>query len=128
LTFFVEIRANSWIKPLPLTFQYQVSAVPDGRACGPPLCGGTPPATPPSKTIAHRQYALFPAVRPDQRGVCPPITRSDSLNGGSDERPGVVDISYDWSATVGNYRLPAFSPNFGSPDSWSEDPRLSRCR
>jgi len=57
-----------------------------GRAFGPPLCGGTPPATPPSKTSAHRHWVVFSAVRPDQRGGCQPNTQSDNLNGGGVER------------------------------------------
>ena len=46
----------------------------DGRAYGPPLCGGTPPATPPSKTIAHPPYAFIPAVRLIQAGGSQPIS------------------------------------------------------
>ncbi len=57
----------------------------DGRACGPLLCGGTPPATPPSKTSAHRLYVVIPAVRLIQRGGGQPNTQSDNLNGGGDE-------------------------------------------
>ncbi len=57
-----------------------------GRAFGPPLCRGCAPATPPSKTIAHRPCVLIPAVPLQQRGCRQPNTQSDCLNGGSDKR------------------------------------------
>ena len=56
-----------------------------GRAFGPPLCRGCAPATPPSKTIAHRPCVLIPAVPLHQRGCRQPNTQSDSLNGGRDK-------------------------------------------
>ena len=56
-----------------------------GRACGPPLCGGTPSATPPSKTTPQRPFVLIPAVRLNQHGGCQPNVQSDRLNGGEDE-------------------------------------------
>ena len=34
-----------------------------GRAFGPPLYGGTPPATPPSKNTPPERYAVFAACR-----------------------------------------------------------------
>ncbi len=56
-----------------------------GRAFGPPLCRGCAPATPPSKTIAHRPCVRIPAVPLQQRGCRKPNTQSDSQNGGSDK-------------------------------------------
>ena len=56
-----------------------------GRAFGPPLCRGSAPATPPSKTIAHQRYAFFQPVRLHQRNCCQPTAPLDSLNGGEDE-------------------------------------------
>ncbi len=50
----------------------------------PPLCRGCAPATPPSKTIAHRPCLRIPTVPPHQPG-CQPNTQSDSLNGGRDK-------------------------------------------
>ena len=57
-----------------------------GRAFGPPLCGGIPPATPPSKTIAHQPYAVIPAVWLKQRACCQPSCVKKSLNGGKNDR------------------------------------------
>ena len=57
-----------------------------GRAFGPPLCRGCAPATPPSKTIAHRRYASVPAAPLCQRDACQPTTISASLHGGENER------------------------------------------
>ncbi len=56
-----------------------------GRAFGPPLCRGCAPATPPSKTIAHRPCVLIPAMRLQQPGCRQPNTQSDCLNGDSDK-------------------------------------------
>ena len=57
-----------------------------GRAFGPPLCRGCAPATPPSKTIAHRRYASVPAALLCQRDACQPKTISASLHGGKHKR------------------------------------------
>ena len=38
----------------------------------------------------------------------------------------VVDTSKCWPTNVAIYNMPAFSANFGSPDSWREDRCLSR--
>ena len=48
----------------------------DGRAYGPPLCGGTPPATPPSKALAAHQsrrgasVCVISPLTPRQRRTC----------------------------------------------------------
>jgi len=55
------------------------TTVRDGRACGPPLCGGTPPATPPwcspsaACGVDATLYRLRPnAPPPNQRTPRPP--------------------------------------------------------
>ena len=40
----------------------------------------------------------------------------------------VVDTANGWSTKVGIYSMPAFSSNFGSPNSWRADHRASRSR
>ncbi len=84
-------------------------------ALRPSLVRGTPPATPPSKTIAHRQHALFPAVWLNQRGVRQPNTPSDSLHSGSDERLAVVNTPNDRSKKVAFYRYPHPPPHLPPP-------------
>ena len=54
-------------------------------AFGPPLCRGCAPATPPPKPSLTHRFAVFPALRLNQRGGSQPHTQSDSLNGGKDE-------------------------------------------
>ena len=71
----------------------------DGRAYGPPLCGGTPPATPPSKTIAHQPYAVIPTVRLIQAGGGQPNTQKNSPNGGGDEELAKTGTVYGSIAT-----------------------------
>ena len=71
-----------------------------GRAFGPPLCRGSAPATPPSKTIAHQRYAFFQPVRLHQRAGCQPTAQSDSLNGGDDERLVRTRTVYDLKDTL----------------------------
>ena len=76
------------------------SCIMGGRAFGPPLCRGCAPATPPSKTIAHRPCVLIPAVRLQQRGCRQPNTQSDSLNGGSDKGLVKTDNVYGLVVTA----------------------------
>ena len=54
-----------------------------GRAFGPPLCRGCAPATPPSKTIAHRPCLRIPAVPPRQPVCRQTNAHSDRLGGGN---------------------------------------------
>ncbi len=72
-----------------------------GRAFGPPLCRGCAPATPPSKTIAHRPCLRIPAVTLHQPGRRQPNRQSDSLNGGSDK--GLVKTGTVYGLAVSKY-------------------------
>ena len=65
----------------------------DGRAYGPPLCGGSAPATPPSKTPPHRPFVFIPAAAP-----------SDLLRGPS--RPFVVNGAGPPSTQAGSPSTP----------------------
>ena len=72
-----------------------------GRVFGPPLSGGSPPATPPSKNPSHPIFAVFPAVRlirgsGDQRvrnGLAP---MAAGMKGGQG-RLCIWHCSYNWS-------------------------------
>ena len=64
-----------------------------------------------------RHFALFRAkIRPQT-----PV-RKDAFA----RHLEVVDTSKCWPTNVAIYNMPAFSANFGSPDSWREDRCLSR--
>ena len=44
---------------------------PGGRACGPPLCGGIPPATPPSKITPRHRRTSLPPLSPNHQPQSP---------------------------------------------------------
>ena len=46
-----------------MVFPSPHSSLLGGRAFGPPLCGGTPPATPPFKNTPHRPFVVIAACR-----------------------------------------------------------------
>ena len=96
-----------------LTFS---SVVLGGRAFGPPLCGGIPPATPPSKTTPHRPFVLITAVRPNQSCGCQPNTQPDNLNGGEDEGPAKTDTVCR-IVTTGKQKASLSSPELHERDA-----------
>ena len=71
-----------------------------GRAFGPPLCRGCAPATPPSKTIAHRPCARIPAVTLQRPGCRQPNMQSDSLYDGRDKGLVMTGTVYGLIVTI----------------------------
>ena len=93
----------------------------------PPLCRGCAPATPPSKTIAHRPCLRIPAVPLQQPGCRQPNTQSDLMHDGNnkwlvktDTVDGLVVTSLSWTALSENTRDPCLTKGTQFIRCWSE--------